>query len=303
MSWRGDTQPHRFAVLDGMCALAACAVIADHVASPTIVGQLTPRSYLAADFFFVLSGFVLAHAWGRLTKSGNILPFLKARLIRFYPHYLAALSLSALIIYAEMGWSQIAPSTIVAAFTFNLFFLPCPPLLSPNGSNLFPFDGPAYSLFFELVANAAFAFLASRLFGLRLAALLAAAAIFLAWTALCLGQLGRAWAWPHFSAWLARVSYSFVGVAVYKFWAWRKLPGLPHFLAFAILALVLAIPAEGIWRPAYDCIAALIIFQALVAFSARSSSSAVAHLFLDIAMRRWLSRNVAFAPNTGAQST
>src|ERR1700754_3601627 len=82
----------RFLVLDGLRGVAAFAVILDHVASTTLRSWF-PGRYLAVDFFFVLSGFVLAHAYGaRLGQQGlakpgqaaslNPLGFLRIRLIR-----------------------------------------------------------------------------------------------------------------------------------------------------------------------------------------------------------------------------
>ncbi|MES1203967.1 MAG: OpgC domain-containing protein, partial [Pseudomonadota bacterium] len=59
----------RYAVLDGMRAAAALVVITDHVPSDLLMGLL-PGRYLAVDFFFALSGFILAHVYGPRLASG-----------------------------------------------------------------------------------------------------------------------------------------------------------------------------------------------------------------------------------------
>lgn len=88
----GDTKPH-YELLDGLRGVAALLVIWYHVfegfaASP--MDQKFNHGYLAVDFFFILSGFVVGYAyddrWGRsLTAKG----FIKRRLIRLHPMVIA----------------------------------------------------------------------------------------------------------------------------------------------------------------------------------------------------------------------
>ena len=83
-----DTKPH-YALLDGLRGVAALIVIGYHVfeafaASP--VEQRVNHGFLAVDFFFILSGFVIGYAyddrWGtRLTLKD----FFRRRLIRLHP--------------------------------------------------------------------------------------------------------------------------------------------------------------------------------------------------------------------------
>src|SRR4051812_3858736 len=65
---------------------------------------LATRGYLWVEFFFVLSGFILAHAyWPRLNellrRSGYV-AFLRARLIRLYPLHLFMLLLILAMVVA-----------------------------------------------------------------------------------------------------------------------------------------------------------------------------------------------------------
>ena len=155
----------RFVVLDGMRGVAALAVIIDHVASP-LMQTLIPGRYLAVDFFFVLSGFVLAHVYLTRLAEGRMSPgaFLRVRAIRFAPLYLAAFALGAALalLYALRGWHEHTLPHVATSALFGVFMLPTPPPLSIWPDAPFPLNGPTWSLFFELAVNAVFALVALR---------------------------------------------------------------------------------------------------------------------------------------------
>ena len=78
---------HRFGTLDGLRGVAAFAVVLYHFGTATGNPYLAPAGKLAVDFFFVLSGFVLAHAYGRRIANRQIGPleFLRLRFLRLWP--------------------------------------------------------------------------------------------------------------------------------------------------------------------------------------------------------------------------
>jgi len=264
----------RFIVLDGMRGIAAMVVVVDHVPSATL-GTLLPGRYLAVDFFFVLSGFVLSHVYGgRLAKGMPPLSFFLARIIRLYPLYLLATLLGAVMsfLYITKGWSIGTPDKVAPALLFNLAFLPCPPAFTPDPRIPFPFVGPAWSLFFELVVNAVYAFVAVHLSNARLAVFLVIAAPVLAVAIFALGNADGGWSWGNFPVGFARVFFSFfAGVLIYRLRSIWMPPGIPTWLAVAVMILVFMMPATGIWRPAFDSVAAIIVFPILVALSAGSN--------------------------------
>src|SRR5882757_166487 len=96
----------RYLVLDGLRGVAAFAVILDHVPEAMVNGALPGRA-LSVDFFFVLSGFVLAHAYAnRLETNLTPLNFMRLRLIRLYPLYLLGVMIALpLSLYSALrGW-------------------------------------------------------------------------------------------------------------------------------------------------------------------------------------------------------
>jgi len=73
----------RYEALDGLRGVAAVAVMLYHIGGWTGRPWLAAHGYLAVDFFFCLSGFVLAHAYGR--REIGWLGYMRARLIRLWP--------------------------------------------------------------------------------------------------------------------------------------------------------------------------------------------------------------------------
>ncbi|HKU54954.1 MAG TPA: acyltransferase family protein, partial [Rhizomicrobium sp.] len=83
----------RFLTLDALRGVGAIAVMAGH-AGIVLNAYMPPFMYLAVDMFFVLSGFVLAHAYdGKFAGGLSVGAFLKARIARLYPIYLIGLVL------------------------------------------------------------------------------------------------------------------------------------------------------------------------------------------------------------------
>jgi peptidoglycan/LPS O-acetylase OafA/YrhL len=99
----------RIPCLDGLRGVAALAVMLFHFnifflpqARLTDIAPFVSRSYLAVDFFFLLSGFIMAHVYGRLLASNwrvHALQFARARFARLYPLF-AVTTLAMAIVFA-----------------------------------------------------------------------------------------------------------------------------------------------------------------------------------------------------------
>jgi peptidoglycan/LPS O-acetylase OafA/YrhL len=117
---------------------------------------LIERARLAVDFFFILSGFVLAHAYGRQVENGaySHRRSLIARLARIYPAHLAMMALMVVIVLAAVALGQPfdAESYDLEGFLAALFLVHAwTPSLAPNEWN-----GPSWSLSAEWAACLAF---------------------------------------------------------------------------------------------------------------------------------------------------
>jgi peptidoglycan/LPS O-acetylase OafA/YrhL len=262
----------RFVVLDGMRGLAALAVICDHVPSPFMTGLFSGR-YLAVDFFFILSGFVLSHVYSsRLASGMTTLEFMRVRVVRLYPLYLVGILIGAglALVYAVKGWSGAPAEHVFTSLTFALFMLPCPPALSIWPDAPFPLDGPSWSLFFELFINIVFALIFRWLTPMRTALIAIAGGLALIPCVFLLGgQLDGGYAWSNFIGGFAHVTFAFfAGVWIYQMRGRWKLPVLPAWAAYLGLLAVFAAPVQGVARSFFDLAAAFILCPALVACSA-----------------------------------
>jgi peptidoglycan/LPS O-acetylase OafA/YrhL len=143
----------RFAALDLLRGLAAIAVLLVHFRyGPTGV-TLAQKGYLAVDFFFVLSGFVVAHAYEQRLRRGTWLgPFCLTRLLRLYPLYAFASIIGIAAVYFQPGTDRDTGHWAVSIL-LAVFFLPTPSQFSANPGSLYPFNFAAWSLFWELAVN------------------------------------------------------------------------------------------------------------------------------------------------------
>ena len=139
----------RFVTLDGMRGLAALCVAIYHFAEGAVFG-----GYLAVDFFFVLSGFVLMNTYGdRLAAGMSGGHFIKLRIVRIMPVYWLGLALCAMVYGVKLATHRPVDldfSGYTVAAGLGAMMLP-----DPFAPRLFPLNPPAWSLFGEMFFGAA----------------------------------------------------------------------------------------------------------------------------------------------------
>lgn len=261
----------RLLVLDGLRGVAAFAVINDHVPSETL-RMLTPGRYLAVDFFWVLSGFVLALSYdGRLRSQMSAWAFMRLRIIRLYPFYLLGLVIGLVVAMtlSISGWRQYSEWQVLVVAVVGATFLPFPQVFSWTGLQLFPLNGPSWTLFFELVVNLIYGLIVRVLYWKVLAILLMMAAAVTFLTVPNAGVGGPGWLWPHFIPGLARAVYCFfMGVLLFHASRIIRVPAMPAWGAFLAFLAIVAMPVSDSWRGYYDVFAALVAMPLLVVLSA-----------------------------------
>lgn len=175
----------RYEILDGLRGVAALMVILFHIFEPYsgyFGTQIINHGYLAVDFFFVLSGFVIGYAyddrWDKMTTWG----FFKRRLTRLHPMVIIGTIVGASLFFLTdanlfPNVLKSEPWKIGLCLVMGLFMIPCGNNLDIRGWGEFnSFNGPQWSLTFEYIGNILYALIFRRLPKVALAVLCGAAA-------------------------------------------------------------------------------------------------------------------------------
>jgi peptidoglycan/LPS O-acetylase OafA/YrhL len=274
-----------FHTLDGMRGAAAIAVVILH--DPGFVLPLVmPSAYLAVDFFFLLSGFVIAHAYGsRLAGGLGLRRFVVDRLIRFYPLYLLGVLVgffSGAVALALGGGTLESLQGLLIALGTGLAFLPSP--TAGETPVIFPLNSPGWSLFFELLVNVLFACLLPLLSTRRLIVITLLAAGTLVWSAVEYGHLDTGSAWFNFWGGFARVGFSFfAGVLLYRLHRQGFVTTGLAWIFPLLLVAILMIDIEAELRPLFDLVCVLLLFPALLLISSTMEPGArMARVFVNL---------------------
>ena len=239
-----DRAAQRLVALDGLRGIAAIAVVIGH-----LFPGLFPNTSLAVDFFFMLSGFVLVHAFDRRLEKGMAFPeFMVFRCIRLFPMIVLGTVLGAVAAATFVGLSGML-------------------LIPLSGPLMYPLNPPAWSLLFEMIGSA--------LIGIRLwqrsevgaAILLGISALALAVAILHRGSIDAGWSVESFHYGMVRVMFGFsAGGMLYRLRpTWTTANPLP----LALLVLALLMPVKS---PAYQLGIALILFPWLLVIAANAPS-------------------------------
>jgi peptidoglycan/LPS O-acetylase OafA/YrhL len=252
-------------MLDAQRGVAAFAVVLLHLRY-FFGDHAAPRGYLAVDFFFMLSGFVMAAAYqDRLDQGWPTLKFMRTRMIRLYPLYVTGLSLGLLLLVEQIHHG-VGSSTYRGAAWFYLKGL----IFSPSPGDAFPLDYPLWSLMFEVLANVLHALFLRRRSSRTIAMVTAGACLVLAFDALRNGTLDRGFHTREFVPGLARLTFAYtVGILIER---WRGMQvGTLGGLWPAVAAVLLFLP---MWKSGesgiYDLAVVSLLFPCVLMLSANT---------------------------------
>lgn len=284
-----DTKPH-YGILDGLRGVAAITVVWFHIFEAFATSHLDQRinhGYLAVDFFFILSGFVVGYAYDDRWGTMTVKDFIKRRIIRLHPMVVMGAVIGAVVFYFQ-GCSvwDVSKVTILALFiaTFiNTLLIPATPGTEIRGlGEMYPLNGPSWSLFFEYIGNILYALFIRKLSTKALAFLVFSAGCGLATFAI-LGPYGDicagfALTGIEFTGGFFRLFFSFsAGLLLTRIFRPAHVKGAFWICSLSIVAL-LSVPrlggAEHLWlNGVYDTVCFAVFFPFLVYLGASGKST------------------------------
>lgn len=284
-----DSKPH-YNILDGLRGVAAITVVCFHIFEAFATSHLDQNinhGYLAVDFFFILSGFVVGYAyddrWGRMKTKD----FIKRRIIRLHPMVVMGAIIGAIMFYFQgcSVWDvSVIPVTALLIATFlNMLLIPATTGNEIRGvGEMFPLNGPSWSLFFEYIGNILYALFIHKLSTKALATLVFITGCGLAAFA-TLGPLGDicvgfSLTGTEFTGGSLRLMFSFsAGLLLSRIFKPTNIKGAFWICSIIIVAL-LAVPriggAEHLWMNGiYDTLCCILFFPILVYLGASGKST------------------------------
>lgn len=261
-------KPH-YPILDGLRGTAAILVVIFHLFEayfPVPADHPMHHGYLAVDFFYLLSGFVVGYAyddrWGKMT----VWEFFKTRFVRLHPLVVLGTLIGAIAFWSDPYTNGAAHTSflklmIVMLIGFTL--LPAPDVRGWGETH--PLDGPCWSLFQEYIANIIYGFFGRAMTKTILWIVVIISAIALIYTAAWRGDLGTGWGYD--TLWIASVRMMFPFFAGLLLFRTGKLIRVPsaYIVCSLILALLFFLPTfkhNGLYEAACIIIAFPIVVSA-----------------------------------------
>ena len=266
-----DTKPH-YELLDGLRGVAAILVLFYHIFEGFSFAEVTNgdgdgiirvlnHGHIAVDFFFILSGFVISYAYDDRWKKMSTWQFFKRRLIRLHPMLVMGAIIGTMA-FAFVGFEKWDGTTapmgwVMTAMLLTIFMIPAVPgvpyEVRGNGE-MFPLNGPAWSLFFEYIGNILYALIIRRLSTRMLAILTVISGCLHAW--FFVGNIsgydmvGVGWTIDEVNFWggLVRMLFPFtIGMLLARTFKPRKIKGAFWICSIMLITLfsVPYIPSAG----------------------------------------------------------
>jgi len=263
-------KPH-YPILDGLRGTAAILVVVFHLFEayfPVPANHPMHHGYLAVDFFYLLSGFVVGYAYDDRWGKMNVVDFFKIRLVRLHPLVILGVLVGAIAFYFDPytnGMQHTSVVKLIGVTLLSFTLLPAPDVRGWNETH--PLDGPCWSLLQEYIANIIYAVFARKMSKIVLWVIVIISAIALAWTAVWRGDVGTGWSFDTF--WIAFVRMMFPFFAGLLLFRSAKLIHIPHaYIVCSVILIILFFMPTFKHNGIYEAACIIIAFPIVVAAGA-----------------------------------
>jgi peptidoglycan/LPS O-acetylase OafA/YrhL len=264
------TKPH-FPILDGLRGTAAILVVIFHLLEayfPVFANHPLHHGYLAVDFFFLLSGFVVGYAyddrWGRMT----IKDFIKIRLIRLHPMVILGVAIGAIAFWFDPytnGAQHTSWLKLIGSMLIGFTLLPSPDVRGWGETH--SLDGPCWSLLQEYIANLIYALFGRKMTKSILWILVIISGIVLTGVAVWRGDLATGWGYSSFWIAIVRMMFPFFGgLLLFRTGKFIRIP--KAYTVCSLLLLLLFIFPTYSFNGFYEAGCVIIAFPIIVAAGA-----------------------------------
>lgn len=256
--------------MDGLRGVAAFSVLMMHLYFPFEITILA-RAYLAVDFFFLLSGFVICYAYEeKLQGDLSVLKFMLIRGIRLYPLICLGVILGAIVALLKVKSDEY--HELAAAFALGLLVLPSPFFQRLGSESYYPLNLPTWSLFYEIVGNFFYALIVPFLSRQKLVLLIVVSGVLFTWTVLFCGTVNVGASSENFIYGFPRFSFSFLlGVLLFKIHRHRLFESFHIGLGILSLSMVAVFCIPLGWGIISDFVFIVLISPAIVLAAANSN--------------------------------
>jgi peptidoglycan/LPS O-acetylase OafA/YrhL len=240
--------------------------------------QVINHGYLAVDFFFMLSGFVIGYAYDDRWGAMSVKEFFKIRLVRLQPLVVLGTLVGAALFYSQDSGlfphiHEVPLWHFLLILAIGITLIPVLPSMDIRGwGELHPLDGPCWSLFYEYVANFLYAIWIRRWSNTALAVLVAVSATAVVWVTVFgpAGEISGGWSLDAYQIRIGvtRVMFPFFGGLL--LWRTGKLARVPHAFYWCSLLLIgiMCWPRVGgleLWKNGiYESVCILLVFPFIV---------------------------------------
>ena len=289
----------RYEVLDGLRGVAAIIVVLFHLFEcypGNLLSVYVSHGYLAVDFFFALSGYVMGYAYDDRWGQMSVLDFVKRRIIRLHPMVVFGALVGVCFFYYTGGidlfnrvdgalwWMVLVQALLMVCM------IPLPPSMDIRGwGELTSINGPIWTLMYEYVANVLYVVVLRRVSKLVLGLLVVLSAVLTVDLTLNLNLFGLL---PEAgSNFCVAGGYAFTGEQIYVGYARLLCPFLMGLLlsrmgrkitvkggfwtTSLVLVLMLCMPlvggANGLPDGIYQLVCILLVFPLILAMGAGST--------------------------------